>query len=166
MVARQTDWPTVWSMVLTCMPMKMSAMTETMAMSVRIRAYSARPWPLSSLRIDGISAMNAVRCDIGCTVPPSLETPRRSRGQVGVMKKTAGAQWAPAVRYPRELELDGLADRVQDAADLAAQEDQSDDRDDRDEREDQGVLGEALAFLVAAKRSEDRVDECHVWLPL
>ena len=52
--------------------------------------------------------------------------------------------------------LDRVADRAQDRADLAAQEDQGDDRDDRDEGEDQRVLGETLAFLVAAKRGEDR----------
>src|SRR3954447_23925121 len=64
--------------------------------------------------------------------------------------------WAPAVRISRERRLDGLADCVEDAADLGAQEDQRDDRDDRDEREDQRVLGEALAFVVVANRR----DEC------
>ena len=46
------------------------------------------------------------------------------------------------------------ADRVQDARDLVAQEDKGDDRDDGDEREDQRVLGETLALLVLAERSE------------
>src|SRR3954451_16560760 len=61
--------------------------------------------------------------------------------------------------------LDGRADRVEDRADLAAQEDQGDDRDDGDQREDEGVLGETLAFVIVA----DGRDECdelrHVLVP-
>ena len=56
--------------------------------------------------------------------------------------------------------LDRVADRAQDLADLAAQEDEGDDRNDRDEREDQGVLSEALAFLVPVKGGEE--PEIHV----
>ena len=51
--------------------------------------------------------------------------------------------------------LDRATDRAQDLADLAAQEDEGDDRNDRDEREDQGVLSEALAFLVPIKGGEE-----------
>src|SRR5918994_4478655 len=58
--------------------------------------------------------------------------------------------------------LDRVADSAQDRADLAAQEDQRDDRDDRDEGEDQRVLRETLAFLVTAKRGEERGEERHV----
>src|SRR5450756_2447913 len=58
--------------------------------------------------------------------------------------------------------LDGGADRAEDRLDLAAQEDERDDRDDRDEGEDEGVLGEALALLVAVKRRDDVRDERHV----
>ena len=60
---------------------------------------------------------------------------------------------------PGRTDLDRVADRAQDAADLAAQEDEGDDRDDRDEGEDQRVFRETLAFLVAAKRGEQRVEE-------
>src|SRR6188508_2260115 len=61
--------------------------------------------------------------------------------------------------------LDRAADRAQDLADLAAQEDEGDDRDDGDEREDQRVLREALALFVPMQRGEDVVDERHRWLP-
>ena len=59
-------------------------------------------------------------------------------------------RWPGGLKDLSVRELDGRADLVQDRADLAAQEDEGDDRDDRDERQDQGVLSEALAFLVAA----------------
>src|SRR5204862_5756335 len=57
--------------------------------------------------------------------------------------------------------LDGIADRAQDLADLAAQEDEGDDRDDGDEREDQRVLGETLALLVLREAGDERVDVGH-----
>ena len=44
-------------MPLTWVPRKIRAMIATIAMSARIRAYSARPWPSSSLRMDEMSAM-------------------------------------------------------------------------------------------------------------
>ena len=47
------------------------------------------------------------------------------------------------------------ADRAQDRADLAAQEDEGDDRDDRDEREDQRVLRETLSVVLT-----ELVDDC------
>ena len=52
--------------------------------------------------------------------------------------------------------LDGAADRMQDARDLAAEEDEGDDCHDRDERKDQRVLRETLTFLVGA----EEIDEC------
>src|SRR5437879_2673966 len=61
----------------------------------------------------------------------------------------------------RRSELDRLADRAEDRADLVAQEDQGDDRDDGDEGEDQRVLGETLAFLVPTKRGEELMNERH-----
>src|SRR5215204_6523606 len=62
--------------------------------------------------------------------------------------------------------LDRIADRAQDLADLAAQEDEGDDRDDRDKREDQGVLGESLAFVIVADVRLDESDELiHVFIP-
>src|SRR6185312_15525783 len=70
---------------------------------------------------------------------------------------------APAVRLFEGVWLDGLADRVDDAADLGAQEDQGDDRDDRD---DQRVLGEALALLVAADGRDECVKLGHSWIYL
>ena len=70
------------------------------------------------------------------------------------MGKAPGAVGEPdAPLHPTGL--DGLADRAQDRADLAAEEDQGDDRDDGDEGEDQRVLGEALAFLIAADAGEE-----------
>src|SRR5690349_18911175 len=53
--------------------------------------------------------------------------------------------------------LDRAADRAEDGADLAAQEDEGDDRDDRDEGEDQRVLREALAFLIPTEEADESV---------
>src|SRR5687768_1874100 len=73
-------------------------------------------------------------------------------------------------RFPSGLDgvcrSDRLADRVQDVADLAAQEDEGDDRDDRDEGEDQRVLRETLAFLVIASEvRDDGGKQIHVMAP-
>src|SRR4051794_22099240 len=57
--------------------------------------------------------------------------------------------------------LDRAADRAQDLADLAAEEDQGDDRDDRDEGEDQRVLRETLAFVVPTNSGEETMNERH-----
>ena len=54
------------------------------------------------------------------------------------------------------MRLDRVADRAQDRADLAAEEDEGDDRDDRDEGEDQRVLGETLTFVVSDASEELR----------
>src|SRR4051812_20359802 len=61
--------------------------------------------------------------------------------------------------------LDRRADLVQDAGDLAAQEDEGDDRDDRDEGEDQRVLRETLALLVVRDAGDECGDECHRYKP-
>src|SRR4029078_6612014 len=61
----------------------------------------------------------------------------------------------------RGTRLDRAADRAQDRADLAAQEDQGNDRDDGDEGEDQRVFGETLAILVPAERGEERAENGH-----
>src|SRR5436190_963908 len=75
----------------------------------------------------------------------------RVRGLVRGQGKAAGPGGAGGCeRGSFARPLDGLADRIDDGADLGAQEDESDDRDDRDEREDQSVLSEALAFVVVA----------------
>src|SRR6187455_664014 len=78
---------------------------------------------------------------------------RRSRGTGG--------------RRSDRLGLDRVADRLQDRADLPAQEDEGDDRDDRDQSEDQRVLRETLAILVAAdgfRRAKIEVgEERHTW---
>ena len=58
--AYQTERPTVLRIVLTWLPRKMSAMMAMIAMSARIRAYSARPWPSSSRRNVSIRALSAV----------------------------------------------------------------------------------------------------------
>ena len=60
---------------------------------------------------------------------------------------------------------DGLADGIQEAADLAAKEDQRDDRDDGDEREDQRVFGKARSS--SSRRSEAMTVEMSAngWLP-
>src|SRR5687768_17298765 len=79
-------------------------------------------------------------------------------------REAAGATLAPAASLSR-LELDRVADVAEDRRDLAAQEDEGDDRDDCDEREDQRVLRESLAFLVAAKRCEELLNERHLAMP-
>src|SRR6185369_8983203 len=88
--------------------------------------------------------------------PPFPGTPRRPRWLGRKRKDRRHPRGRRRSGYPRERWLDGLADRVEDAADLGAEEDQGDDRDDRDERQDQRVLGKALAFVIGA---EGR-DEC------
>src|SRR5688572_19595174 len=63
--------------------------------------------------------------------------------------------------------LDRAADRAQDLADLAAQEDEGNDRDDRDEGEDQRVLREALAIFAAELLDRAKVEigeQCHGFL--
>jgi len=60
--------------------------------------------------------------------------------------------------------LDRVAHGGHDLADLSAQEDQGDNRDDGDECEDQGVLSEALAFLVTIGNRIDKRHDCHVEL--
>src|SRR5687768_13917468 len=65
--------------------------------------------------------------------------------------------------YVRRAVLDRAADRAQDLADLAAQEDEGDDRDDGDEGKDQRVLREALAVFVAMDEFHDlEIDGRHV----
>src|SRR4029077_19344120 len=113
-----------------------------------------------------MKGMIARSCDILVSVPPSLRTPRSKPKVRPQEKRPPGPRGRRRSGNRASDELDGLADGVEDAADLGAHEDQRDDRDDRDECEDQRVLGEALAFVVAAERSEDRRDECHLWLPL
>src|SRR3954469_314579 len=61
--------------------------------------------------------------------------------------------------------LDRGTHLVEDAGDLAPQEDEGDDRDDGDEGEDQRVLRETLAVLVATKRGEDRAKDGHGLAP-
>src|SRR5512135_1999659 len=62
--------------------------------------------------------------------------------------------------------LDGRADRAQDRADLAAQEEEGDDGHDGDEGKDECVLGKALAFLVTTKPRDERDELCHRFLNL
>src|SRR3954453_13278689 len=57
--SRQTDAPTVWRMPEIWPPRKMRATIATMAMSARISAYSARPWPSSSCDMRAMSALNS-----------------------------------------------------------------------------------------------------------
>src|SRR5215204_2432655 len=80
--------------------------------------------------------------------PPSPHIDQRNPLQ---KRRPPGPEGAGGPILPDGRVLDGVADRAQDLADLAAQEDEGDDRDDRDEGEDQGVLGESLAFLVPIK---------------
>src|SRR3954451_9670342 len=61
--------------------------------------------------------------------------------------------------------LDRRADLVQDAGDLAAQEDEGDDRDNRDEGEDQRVLRETLALLVLRDAGDECIEQLHVGVP-
>ena len=71
----------------------------------------------------------------------------------GDWHEAAGPEGPGGPRSAIGARLDRVADRAQDRADLAAQEDEGDDRDDRDEGEDQRVLGETLAFVVVAERT-------------
>src|SRR5688572_15953481 len=69
-------------------------------------------------------------------------------------QETAGSGKEPEPAVWTSKKLDGLADRVQDAGDLATQEDKGDDRHDGDEGKDQRVLGETLAFLISTEGSD------------
>src|SRR5689334_21152131 len=141
----------------------------TMAMSARISAYSARPWPSSSSRMisDEISAFSM------WGIPPFIEARSecglrmvwRAAVRVNEERSLPGAfpharvelGWMCGCRTPKgrrqcrrpssgcDLRLDGRTDRRQDLRDLAAQEDEGDDRDDRDQGEDERVLRETLA---------------------
>ena len=160
--------------VLTWPPRKMRAMIATIAMRARISAYSARPWPSSSWRKDEIRAMklrHVVRYLLSVQISDGRGHGRQqATGRSRTVSSTAVGNAlhrvtrqdrrpeGPAVCHLVSSELDRVADRAQDRADLAAQEDEGDDRDDRDQGEDQRVLRETLAFLVAAKRSEERVE--------
>ena len=63
--------------------------------------------------------------------------------------------------------LDRIADRAQDRADLATQEDEGDDGDDRDEGQDQRVLGQALTLGSAGLPEGAQVvdDNAHFAIP-
>src|SRR5439155_1396168 len=160
----------------------MRATIAMIAMSARISAYSARPWPSSSRRNDAIRAFSL---DIMCAVHlPSEKLPETARGPghstVGVRpcqgnwtdSRCQRANWSkhskdrralgPAVLDSSTVRLDGIADVAQDRRDLAAEEDEGDDRDDGDEREDQRVLGQTLALLVPTNGGEELLNECHV----
>ena len=72
------------------------------------------------------------------------------------MQRAAGSHDPTALVQPISV-LDGAADRAEDLADLAAQEDEGDDRNDGDQGEDQCVLGKTLAVLVPTEESDESV---------
>src|SRR4051812_30875585 len=162
-------------------PRKIRATIATIAMSARISAYSARPWPSSSCDMREMSALtNDMK-----VVPPFLGSSRLGRGEPETYRrsikvstrhnpqpvldrteapnrhpnptrkpeKAAGS--AGGLRGVELLSLDRGAHVVKDVRDLAAQEDQGDDRDDGDEREDQRVLRETLALLVLVEPGDE-----------
>src|SRR5712691_9065386 len=168
-------------MVETWPPRKMRATIAMIAMSARISAYSARPWPSSSRRNDAIRAFSL---DIMCPVHlPSEKLPETARGPghstVGVRpcqgnsteSRCQRANWSkhskdrraegPAVFDSSTVRLDGVADVAEDLGDLAAEEDECDDRDDRDEGEDQGVFSEALALVFATDGRDESEQSGH-----
>src|SRR6266436_3824353 len=172
-------------MVETWPPRKMRATIAMIAMSARISAYSARPWPSSSRRNDAIRALSL---DIMFTVHlPSEKLPETARGpghttggiwrcqgrstdsrcqRVNGRKqqKTAG-QKARRSLICRRFRLDRVAHVAQDRRDLAAQENEGNDRDDGDQGEDQGVLSEALALFVATDGRDESRQFGHVTAP-
>src|SRR4029079_1943499 len=117
-------------------PRKIRAMIATIAIRARISAYSARPWPSSSLRKDEIRARSCVMFvwfllssrlpGIRRPANPTggLRTLSRDQGSVGgaCRNKRGPPVRGPAVRCREIDELDGRADVAQDARDLAAQE--------------------------------------------
>src|SRR5689334_16390837 len=159
----------------TWVPRKIRATIATMAMSARISAYSARPWPSSSCEKRAIRALSwaiertspAESWEHAPTagLPRTLTVPRGASNETKVpvcttrIGKAAGRAGGP---------FDGCGVspytplfRSQDARDLGAQEDQGDDRDDGDEREDQRVLGETLALLVLREAGDEGVELGH-----
>src|SRR4051794_12837663 len=140
-------------------------------MRARINAYSARPWPSSSRRM---SEMRAVMKDmivwylLSSKIPPERKSPPRSSGRRPESApvrnpsfERRARQWVIGTSRPAGSRLDRGANRAEDRADRAAQEEQGDDRHDRDEGEDQRVLRETLAFLVPTKGGEERRDAGH-----
>src|SRR5215203_1768378 len=165
--------PLIWP------PRKIRATMATIAMRARISAYSASPWPSSSLRKDEMRAMS---CVIVSSPPFFKDLRGASRGRwngtggrrccqgmtvFDCVLRRNGDRRRPGTAGSRRRSLcgrrsDGLADGVEDAADLAPQEDEGDDRDDRDESEDQRVFRESLAFVVVAERCDEGDELIHV----
>ena len=89
-----------------------------------------------------------------CSVKGKLQG--SSDGRPGGAERSPGTEEPPGPvgtsgsDSTNEVALNGRADRIDDRADLGAQEDERDDRDDSDKREDQGVFGQTLAFLVTS----------------
>src|SRR5688572_8172212 len=117
----------------------MRAMIATIAMSARISAYSARPWPSSSRRSVARSELTNAMC--GCLLNECALGRERRHSRDGhpvrPMERKSYRPWEKhrrARRFPDGLHwvqrrLDRRADVAQDPADLAAQEDEGDDRD-------------------------------------
>src|SRR5688572_5727784 len=125
-------------------PRKSRATIATMAMRARISAYSARPWPSSSRRNEAIRAVsNDMEFHLLSSSVPlcrsrvarlglreaHVNASRTLQAVPGAMRwglcaETTSGEPRPdrAAARPAGRGLDRLADRVEDAGDLAAQE--------------------------------------------
>src|SRR5438874_12112 len=107
--------------------------------------YSASTFGLRIARFSGT-------CSGPAGPIPGIKEPRPPGGEAGLF------EWSS---IDRRRWSDRRTDGAQDLADGAAEEQQCHDRDDRDEGQDEGVLGEALSFLVVPM---EKIHECEIQL--
>src|SRR6478735_4276896 len=138
-------------MPLTWLPRKIRAMIATIAMSARIRAYSARPWPSSSRRSEARTVLMSAMCGS----PYDDDDPHRTEGVVNIGKPLGIDYWADGTGGPPGPSVPSAAcrgvDRGPDGAEEVGQRPAEDAKDHRRERgrqgQDQAVLDDSLAAL-------------------